>query len=1200
MLVGEHSSRVACQSLESSQGFSTIFEKLLAVDIDSASKSERADLIKALWKRLNSSCGPLTILGLPSSLQSEILLFSDKIFPGIDRTSYLRATPRQVIRKLTEKTAAPDHKAMCGRLLSYYPFSRFGRDDWKEYFAKCAQPLPFAKTFLMKDEKSGGFTDAEITDLALRNPQLIECIPPARLGPNTAVALLISGRAESLWKTYDFNRLQKAHWRELLLHTNPQELPAACKPYIENKDGNGFTSDELLQFALKCHSLINSLDPNKVPFSVAYELYQTGRADILWANYPFAQLDKTEWKKILTNPNVKIPDMFADVVKSNRFKKEELCSLALKNERLLPFLVAADISADDVVDLLLKIDAKYLWDNYHFNRFGVDQWTRLILGLSSVIRPRAMSAFSTCKGITPSLAEKIIRKNTAYCPYIPVAVIPAGVVVEVLVQGKGHFLWDTYDFSRLSNDQWLTLLGGIGAEIPLVGQQFLRNQSFIPEAERVESNKLNAVLIKNGNLIKYVSEQLIDPEVAYFYLSKLALHELWDRYDFTRFSAAQIVQLLKKTVRQKDWPESLKKCFVEDGAPLRFEDVLDILTANAPVVVDLMSFAWISEVSEGEFNRFVTIAGESGAGMSALKRRMQSGAESWCDLPILNLKSILSVFPALREHIAWKKWPYRVIADLANVQPVFETEIPHPNIYFLWKHWMSLLFLVGLSVAAIGLLMVQHVQLAQEREEKERWSSIVSTISRYDRSNAYTELNQYLQSLSIQDLMIISKDLLVINAKAHLEEWNVQQSKNDVMLDELKSMIESGLTAEKTDRIKVLLRSLLENRADIGPRKMEYFLFRDTCEKFIKAQIRKTAVDALKKKLSTVKDDCDKTSTISRLEGFKNEVSPAREYEELAEDVAETIKKLDARIAKIRYDELMKNVAAISNKVEDAAALLKNVGAHKSLPKIKMNFDGLVSRDGFMEYKKACQARYETVRDAISLFDDLMRTVKVKDSAADNLNRKFAREFLTVDGGAECSNLVSYCDGQIAKAKKGIELTDAIVAYESIRKKVKDIEARDLKAWELVDKLNATRDYAEYLRIRQELIRDFSEFAQLRSFIGLNVISLEDANAAYTVSTGYFGLSKKSVRYHFVGVIRLMPGEPNKVHIAIDNSKITASADLYLLTKYSRSGYSSVTEKLFIQQSGRGKYYRVNNVSYDGCQGTPLFVKDEHYVGGGK
>ena len=31
MLVGEHSSRVACQILESSQGFSTIFETLIAL-----------------------------------------------------------------------------------------------------------------------------------------------------------------------------------------------------------------------------------------------------------------------------------------------------------------------------------------------------------------------------------------------------------------------------------------------------------------------------------------------------------------------------------------------------------------------------------------------------------------------------------------------------------------------------------------------------------------------------------------------------------------------------------------------------------------------------------------------------------------------------------------------------------------------------------------------------------------------------------------------------------------------------------------------------------------------------------------------------------------------------------------------------------------------------------------------------------------
>ena len=83
MLVGEHSSRVACQILESSQGFSTIFEKLLAVDIDSASKSERADLIKALWKRLNSSCGPLTILGCLPHCNLRFFCFQTRSFLGL-------------------------------------------------------------------------------------------------------------------------------------------------------------------------------------------------------------------------------------------------------------------------------------------------------------------------------------------------------------------------------------------------------------------------------------------------------------------------------------------------------------------------------------------------------------------------------------------------------------------------------------------------------------------------------------------------------------------------------------------------------------------------------------------------------------------------------------------------------------------------------------------------------------------------------------------------------------------------------------------------------------------------------------------------------------------------------------------------------------------------------------------------------------
>jgi len=1190
----------ACRSLEGSQGFSVIFEKLLAIDIDGTSPASRDSLLSLLARRARSSDGPLLLLGLPQQIQAEISLFSGERFPGIDRNAYLRATPKQVIRRLIAKSNSPSGKDLCNKLLEKYHFSRFGRDDWKEYFSKCLEPLPFAKKFLLKDEKSGGFTDAEITDLALQNPQMIECIPPARLAPNTVVALLISGRAESLWKTYDFSRFQKAHWREVFLHTNPAEMPAASKPYVENKDGKGFNADELLQFALKCHSLINSLDPNKVPFSVAYELYQTGRADILWANYPFAQLDKTEWKKILENPSVKIPEMFAEVLKGKRFKIEELCSLALKNERLLPFLVAADIPADNIVDLLLKVDAEYIWDNYHFRHLGLDQWKRLVLGLSAVVRPRAMSALSACKEITPELATEFIRKNTAYCPYVPVVVIPPVVAVEVLVQGKGHCLWNTYDFSRLSNDLWLDLLGGIDGEIPPVAEQFLRNQSFVPEQDRVDADKLNAFLIKNENLIKYVDAQLIDPKVAFSLISNSPRHELWDRYDFKRFTAGQLVDLLKKTVRQGDWPDSLRTCFQDQDAPLGFGDVLEIMSANAPVVVDLISYEWIDKIDESLFDQFVTIAGRSGSGVEALARRMQAGKGSWRELPMLKLKSVLSVLPSLREHVEWKSWPYRVIAELATAQPVFENEVAHPNIYFVWKHWKSLIALLGLTILAFVLLRVQHIQLEQERVQKAHWSDIVAKVSGYDRANAYAELERYFVSLSSQDMANVSNDLLVVNANANLNEWRSQQSKNDVLLDELKSIVDGGLAIEKVDRIKIILKSLEESRAEIGLRKVEYHSLRNKCECFIRDQSRKAAVEAARQKLQDIGSRCGGISTLTDLEHLKVEVNLAREYAELATDVAEAIRKIDARIEKIRHDQVIKNITIVSNAVEGVAILLRNEGASKMLPTIKTKFDTLAALDGFLDYTKACKAHYETVRDSISLFVDLMRDVALKDSEADCLNRKFALEFLTVEGGAECSNLVFFCEGQIAKAKGVVGLTDAISAYETIRKKVKDLEDRDIRAWNLVDKLNETRDYAEYLRIRQELIRDFSGFAQLRSFARLNVLSLEDANAVHKVSTGSYWSSKKSVRYHFVGLIRLMPGEPKKVHIAIDNTKITASADLYCLTRYGSSAYSSVTEKLLIQQSGRGKYYRMDNVNYDGYQGVPLFVKEEHYMGGGK
>lgn len=1270
---GDDAAKAACRSIESSQGFSAIFEKLIAIDIDNVSDAVRRKLVQLLISRAAMQRGPLTILGLPQSVQAELALFSESQVPGVDRTAYLRATPRQVIRRLVMKAVGPGDKNVCDKIISNYSFSRFNKIHWKEYFTKCSTPLAFAKKFLLRDEKAGGFSDDEITEVALRNHSLIECIPPARLGPDTAVALLISGHADSLWKEYDFSRLTKNHWRELFLHTNPDELPPACKPFVENKDGIGFSSDELLNMARSCHALINSLDPEKVPFKVAYELYLTGKADVLWKNYPFAQLDKSEWKKIISNPSIRIPEAFLEVAKSNRFKPSELCEFALKNERMLPFIVDIDTPPDDIVDLLIKVDGTYIWDNYHFSRFDATHWERLILNLDAVIRPRAMGAFHSCKSISEKQATRIINKNAAYCPYVPMSAISPAVAVGVLKAGKGKFLWNSYDFSRLSSDLWIELLDSLGSEVPSVVQQFLKQnvniidngklnallsrreelikyvdpryisfdvayailtkdlkhelwnrfdferlsddqwidllsviygevplagQQFLRgRADKLDNAKLNALLARRESLVKYVDHKLVDPKVAYVMLVSDARHELWDRYDFTRFDAEQLKNLSKKTSRKGDWPDSLKSRFAKLDVPFGFGDILEIATANAELVVDLVSFEIVNKIDDSQFEKIATIASRTSGGVSSLAVRLQPGDGSWRALSVEKLKSLIINAPSLGQYIDWKPWSYRNIAEIAKAHPEFEREVPHPNLYFFWKHWLSLITLGLLTAGAIWVLRVQHLSLEKEAADRDRWNNVVSKISKLDRASSYDELKSYIETIPALDMGVVSNDLLVVNAKENLRNWLRVQAENASLIDELKQMAQAGLSVEKLPRIKTVIDLLERGKAGAGARGSEYLDLRESCDRFIKDQERKQKLKSLEAGLINLRTECQRASSIESLESLREKADDAKGFEELSDVVKGVKRDIDDKIERLRHAELMKSIANVSNSVERIAADMCAKGAYDGLRGLNARFKEIESEKDFSSYSKVCASQYEAVRSSLSLFEELMSGVTVKESAADRLKRKFSLEFLTEEAGVECSNLVAFCDKEIERAKRAGNLTDAVDAYEAIRKKITDLESRDARGWTLVNRLNNTRDYAEYIKVREELVRDYGGYAQLKQFKDLNVVSLEDALKTYKISTGSFWGTQKGVKYYFVGVIRLMPGEPKKVHVSIDNAKISPDANLIALIKNRYAAYGSIQPKTLIQQSGRGKYYRVDNVNYELYQGVPLFVTDDQYTG---
>lgn len=1176
------------KDLEKPQGFSAALTALLSVDLEAVTHTHRQKIVEALKTAATLRGGSLLMLSLPANVQAELALFSQGRIPGQDRTVYLKATPKQVVRKLSGKCA---DNALSGLLLSKYNFSRFGKDDWRRYFEVCSSPIAAAKAFLGKGAAAGGFSDDEITNLVLNNPQLVQCIAQERLSPNTAIALLISGKAPSLWQTYDFARLNKNHWRELFLHTNPDVLPEASRAFVENKDGEGFSEDELLTMAQKCHALINFLNPDKVPFNIAYELYQTGRADLLWKNYPFAMLDKSEWRKILTNPNVRIPDMFVEVARSNRFKIDELCELATKNERLLPILVEIGIPSDKVVDLLLTCECEYLWAHYRFGKFDPADWERLILGLppGQILKPNAMSALSSCRGITESQATRILNKDTVYCPHLPLTSVSPDMVVEILMRGKGYFLWDKYDFSRLNDGQWLRLLGGISGSIHEVEKKFLAER-----ASAVDNGQLNIALARREELIEFVDQRCIATDLAVDVLTRKSSGELWRRYDFTRFNGKQLCQLLKKTGRTSDWPDSLRNCFKSPGQSLNHGDLLEIALENPSVVIELLSTDWASTMEDDQFGKLMAVCVRKDSGCQAILSRLRSASESWKDLGIEKLKQLLIALPEARKYVEWQSWPFVTIASLIDANTVFADSNPHPIRFFFWKHARSLAAMAALTVAAFCLIIHQNSYLAAKEKQRNHWNAIVNNIRTLDANRSFEELAASLPKISSEDMSVISNDVFVQNAQRHLLLWEDGKASATRSVDRIRKIRDGNWERANASELTNLFSAVEANEYASRSLLDECAKLKNAWQCHLEEIARRKQCDDLRNALENYKVRMTSMSKIAELEQVCKKADESKPFAELAGLASRVRAMAVEKMEAIRKVEIEKSLVTVSNGVEQIFMTIRSPGGFKAVAEFPVKRKALQEEVGHGQYCEQHPGRFEELIASMDQYAAMKADVEEKKKEADALAEQFKREFMTVEAGTICSNLIIACDAGVVKANRLGGWADPIEAYNAVKKTVDGIQARDLRCWNLVDQLNGATTYEEYLLAKNALVKEYGTLTQLKHLANHGKLSVADAARYFKFPRRSYWGGDDKYRYHFVGVIRLAPEDTQSVCINVNNkAKVTNRADLYTLTPGRNSTVAS--EKL-IQQSDN-KYYRVDGVNYTGCQGAPLFVRSEHFTG---
>ena len=499
------------------------------LDASSLSENEQKQIADALRTFAGTKNGPMLIMGLPGPLQA-LLSFSGAVMPGQDRLAYLRATPRQALVRL----AHHDDR----RLLESYPFDKASKADWSCYLSKATKLIEPCKKFLHRAESAGGFSDAELCDIVERNSRILGYVPISRISPDSALKLLSSDSASYIRANYNFKRFEKTHWSKLLESGSVTSIHDDCVPFLENKDGHGFSNTELIALARKCPLVSSWIDPDNTPFIDAYRLYTENHADALWKKYPFSSLKKDEWLVILRNSKIAIPSVFSTAVNYGMFSVSELLDLAGHNNRIYSFIPLDKIDQISLVSHLLKNEAAFLWQHYDFRRLNALSWERLICERRATsIVPHAALLFSA-KGLSNLIVGRILEHDDRYINYVPLSLVTKEKQISLLVTGKYDDLWNKCDFSDFEKADWWLLFSKTD-KVPPAFKVAVEKKLF-------SLSELCDYARHNEGFVPYLPIADIDAKTLVDLLVCSKTDYLWTSANLKRLNADQWVELIKK------------------------------------------------------------------------------------------------------------------------------------------------------------------------------------------------------------------------------------------------------------------------------------------------------------------------------------------------------------------------------------------------------------------------------------------------------------------------------------------------------------------------------------------------------------------------------------------------------------------------------------------------------------------------------
>ena len=748
------------------------------------------------------------------------------------------------------------------KLWKQYDFMRLAKSDWQALFSK-TERIPPQFSEVVKREI---FTVLELCSLAKKNLGFIDYIPLEKLSPTAFVDLFLETRSKKLWNGYDFSRITGPQWKRLIYSLKTKDIVNTAK-YI--KKASGLTT-EIVSSLLKVNLGYYKYVPAElISVNDVIKVLLSGECEEFWDEYPFERFSKADWVTFLMR-STRIPSYFKVVVDRELFTLGELCDYARQNEAMVAYLPIALLNNETLTELLILSKTDILWNIGNLRRLSAECWVKLIQNRKPLIPSKYLKPLREVNGLRKSHVRQILSVDYRYYEYLPFELLPHDWVVEHLILGKPGELWQSYPFTLFDNDDWFGLLENTTHAVPHEGIIFLAN-----EHGKVNVARLNALLTKRSELVKYVNPRDIEPTIAVEFLVRKSSSGLWGKYDFRRFTDEQIQLIVKKASERASWPKEISDKFSSSEDAFTDEVILKLAGTNIVNVLDLISPKRIQRSGVAFFEKICGFAKVSIPAISGIRSKLTVGTKPWLELRREYLVALMSVIPQSRSFIPWQGFELKLLDKLLRTDKVFRTELCKGRKFklFFWRHWLFIL----LSVIIVAYVAYHVVCVLREQsrllEVEKRQNAVIQHINELKERNDYEALDGYISSVAHGIDAHLLKENRTLAARSALSNWKRKREDVKSKIDMLKRFAKGGWHFTLLDLAGECFNSLDDNDTILPSEKNTIVELRRNYDSRRAEFVRQQKNEMFVARITEIEVRCRKSSTVDAVRALLVELA---------------------------------------------------------------------------------------------------------------------------------------------------------------------------------------------------------------------------------------------------------------------------------------------------------------------------------------